>query len=65
MCCDTISESYSKKISRLLGVPRKAGLNGKGRSRPLSVFLGIQLALAVPACCRVFSWWIATKHREK
>ena len=30
MCCDTISKSYSKKRSRLLGVPRKAGLNGKG-----------------------------------
>ena len=65
MSCDTISESYSKKKISFAGGPRKAGLNGKGRRRPLPVFLGIQLALAVPTRCGVFSWWIAAKHREK
>ena len=55
MSCDTISESYSKKKISFAGGPCKAGLNGKGRRRPLPVFLGIQLALAVPTRWRVFS----------
>ncbi len=54
MSCDTISESYSKKKISFAGGPCKAGLNGKGRRRPLPVFLGFSWPLLFPRAAEFF-----------